>query len=82
MELAGINTQMPRHVVNAVASILAQDAKDLDGSSVLVFGVAYKKMWATCEKPQRLQSSKICKSVVPGAVPRPVGAEFSQDATP
>ena len=44
MELAGeINTQMPRHVVNAVASILAQDAKDLDGSSVLVLGVAYKK---------------------------------------
>ena len=44
VELAGeINTQMPRHVVNAVASILAQDAKDLDGSSVLVLGVAYKK---------------------------------------
>ncbi|MEC8251361.1 MAG: nucleotide sugar dehydrogenase, partial [Planctomycetota bacterium] len=44
VELAGeINTQMPRHVVNAVASVLAQDAKDLDGSSILVLGVAYKK---------------------------------------
>ena len=44
VELAGeINTKMPKHVVNAVASILDQDAKDLDGSSILVLGVAYKK---------------------------------------
>ena len=44
VELAGeINAQMPRHVVNTVASVLAQDARDLDGATVLVLGVAYKK---------------------------------------
>jgi UDP-N-acetyl-D-glucosamine dehydrogenase len=44
VELAGeINAQMPRHVVNSVASVLAQDARDLDGATVLVLGVAYKK---------------------------------------
>ena len=64
VELAGeINTQMPRHVVNAVASVLAQDAKDLVGSCLRAW--LTRKMWAMCERPQPLQSLKICKVVVP-----------------
>ena len=44
IELAGeINTAMPYHVVAAVASALNRHKKALNGSKVLVLGVAYKK---------------------------------------
>src|SRR5947207_12546555 len=44
IELAGeINTAMPYHVVNSVASALNKCRKALNGSKVLVLGVAYKK---------------------------------------
>jgi UDP-N-acetyl-D-glucosamine dehydrogenase len=44
IELAGeINTQMPYHVVAAVAKALNGHKKALNGSKVLVLGVAYKK---------------------------------------
>lgn len=44
IELAGqINTQMPYHVVQSVAKALNQRKKALNGSKVLVLGVAYKK---------------------------------------
>jgi UDP-N-acetyl-D-glucosamine dehydrogenase len=44
IELAGqINTDMPYHVVSAVASALNDRKKALNGASVLVLGVAYKK---------------------------------------
>ena len=44
IELAGeINTEMPYHVVRAVASALNRDKKPLNGSRVMVLGVAYKK---------------------------------------
>ena len=44
IELAGqINTEMPYQVVAAVASALNQRKKSLNGSKVLVLGVAYKK---------------------------------------
>ncbi len=44
IELAGeINTQMPYHVVGAVAKALNGHKKALNGSKVLVLGVAYKK---------------------------------------
>jgi UDP-N-acetyl-D-glucosamine dehydrogenase len=44
IELAGeINTAMPYHVVNAVASALNKHKKALNGSKVLVLGVAYKR---------------------------------------
>src|SRR5205807_983643 len=44
IELAGeINTAMPYHVVTAVASALNCHKKALNGSKVLVLGVAYKK---------------------------------------
>jgi UDP-N-acetyl-D-glucosamine dehydrogenase len=45
IELAGeINTAMPRHVVNEVAKALDRTArKGLNGTRVLVLGIAYKK---------------------------------------
>jgi UDP-N-acetyl-D-glucosamine dehydrogenase len=44
IELAGeVNTAMPYHVVESVASALNERQKPLKGSRVLVLGVAYKK---------------------------------------
>lgn len=44
IELAGeINTFMPYHVVNSVASALNDQRKALNGSRILVLGLAYKK---------------------------------------
>ncbi len=44
IELAGdINTSMPYHVVSSVAAVLNKRKKALNGSQVLVLGVAYKK---------------------------------------
>ena len=44
IELAGeVNTAMPYHVVDAVASALNDREKSLKGSKVLLLGVAYKK---------------------------------------
>jgi UDP-N-acetyl-D-glucosamine dehydrogenase len=44
IELAGeINAAMPYHVVDSVASALNRQGKTLNGSEVLVLGVAYKK---------------------------------------
>ncbi len=44
IELAGeINTAMPYHVVSAIAGALNRRRKALNGSQVLVLGVAYKK---------------------------------------
>jgi UDP-N-acetyl-D-glucosamine dehydrogenase len=44
IELAGeINTAMPYHVIAAVASALNDRKKALNGSRVLVLGLAYKK---------------------------------------
>jgi UDP-N-acetyl-D-glucosamine dehydrogenase len=44
IELAGeINTEMPYHVVNALAAALNEREKSIKGSKVLLLGVAYKK---------------------------------------
>jgi UDP-N-acetyl-D-glucosamine dehydrogenase len=44
IELAGeVNTNMPYHVVETVAEALNRQKKALNGSKVLVLGVAYKK---------------------------------------
>jgi UDP-N-acetyl-D-glucosamine dehydrogenase len=44
IELAGeINTEMPYHVVNAVASALNDRQKSIKGSKILLLGIAYKK---------------------------------------
>jgi UDP-N-acetyl-D-glucosamine dehydrogenase len=44
IELAGeINTEMPYHVVNAVAGALNDRQRSIKGSKILLLGVAYKK---------------------------------------
>jgi len=44
IELAGeVNTSMPYHVVSAVAAALNREKKALNGSRILILGVAYKK---------------------------------------
>ncbi len=44
IELAGeINTAMPYHVVDAIAAALNKQKKSLNGSKLLILGVAYKK---------------------------------------
>lgn len=44
IELAGeINASMPYHVIEAVSAALGQSKKALNGSKVLVLGLAYKK---------------------------------------
>ena len=44
IELAGeVNLSMPYHVVNSVAGALNRQKKSLNGSNVLVLGLAYKK---------------------------------------
>jgi len=44
IELAGeVNTEMPYYVVNKVADALNDHKKSLNGSSVLILGMAYKK---------------------------------------
>ncbi len=43
IKLAGeINTEMPRHVVNRVSMALNQDRKCVNGSRILILGMAYK----------------------------------------
>jgi UDP-N-acetyl-D-glucosamine dehydrogenase len=43
IELAGeINTAMPDHVVQKIASALNQEAKSIQGSKILLIGIAYK----------------------------------------
>jgi UDP-N-acetyl-D-glucosamine dehydrogenase len=44
IELAGeVNTAMPYHVVDAIAEALNSRRKSLNGSHILILGVAYKK---------------------------------------
>ncbi len=44
IELAGeVNTEMPHYVVNKVADALNDHKKSLNGSNVLILGMAYKK---------------------------------------
>jgi UDP-N-acetyl-D-glucosamine dehydrogenase len=44
IELAGeVNTAMPYHVVEAIATALNNHKKSLNGSKILILGVAYKK---------------------------------------
>lgn len=44
IELAGeVNSGMPQYVVNKIANALNQEKKSVNGSGILVMGVAYKK---------------------------------------
>ena len=62
IELAGeINTNMPYHVLASVASALNRHKKSLNGSRVLVLGVAYKKDIDDLRESPRSPSSNSCK---------------------
>ena len=39
---------MPQEVVNAIAEALKARGKAVDGSRILLLGMAYKKTWMTC----------------------------------
>jgi UDP-N-acetyl-D-glucosamine dehydrogenase len=44
IKLAGeINTSMPKHVINIISSGLNENKKSINGSKILIIGVAYKK---------------------------------------
>ncbi len=44
IKLAGeINTQMPKHVIDLVSSALNEFHKSINGSKILILGIAYKK---------------------------------------
>ena len=51
IKLAGeINTQMPMHVINLISSSLNSAKKSINGSSILIIGVAYKKDIDDCRE--------------------------------
>ena len=55
IKLAGeINTQMPKHVVDLIADSLNEHQKSLNGSKVLIVGVAYKKDIDDCRESPAL----------------------------
>ena len=55
IKLAGeINTQMPRHVVNLINSSLNTFQKSINGSTVLIVGVTYKKDIDDCRESPAL----------------------------
>ena len=56
IELAGeINTQMPEHVVARTAEALNRAKKPLNGSKILVLGLAYKKNIDDCRESPSLE---------------------------
>ena len=69
IKLAGeINTHMPRHVVELIISSLNDYQKSINGSKILIIGVAYKKDINDCREspaldiiqiPQRSRQSEI-----------------------
>jgi UDP-N-acetyl-D-glucosamine dehydrogenase len=55
IKLAGeINTQMPNHVVNMISSGLNKNQKSINGSKILIIGVAYKKDIDDCRESPAL----------------------------
>ena len=51
IKLAGeINTQMPMHVVRLISSSLNENQKSLNGSKILIIGVAYKNDIDDCRE--------------------------------
>ena len=60
IKLAGeINTQMPNHVVDLITDSLNKDQKALNGSKVLIIGVAYKKDIDDCRESPALDIIKL-----------------------
>ena len=55
IKLAGeINTQMPKHVIDLITESLNKHQKSLNGSKVLIVGVAYKKDIDDCRESPAL----------------------------
>ena len=55
IKLAGeINTQMPKHVINLISSSLNTVKKAINGSSILIIGVAYKANIDDCRESPAL----------------------------
>jgi UDP-N-acetyl-D-glucosamine dehydrogenase len=62
IKLAGeINTQMPRHVVELIISSLNDYQKSINGSKILIIGVAYKKDINDCRESPALDIIQILK---------------------
>ena len=60
IKLAGeINTQMPHHVINLIIDSLNKNQKALNGSKVLIIGVAYKKDIDDCRESPALDIIKL-----------------------
>ena len=55
IKLAGeINTQMPKHVIGLITSGLNKNQKSINGSEILIIGVAYKKNIDDCRESPSL----------------------------
>ena len=62
IKLAGeINTHMPRHVVELIISSLNDYQKSINGSKILIIGVAYKKDINDCRESPALDIIQILK---------------------
>jgi UDP-N-acetyl-D-glucosamine dehydrogenase len=62
IELAGeINSSMPEWVVNKVAVALNKQKKPLNGSKILIIGIAYKKNIDDCRESPSLELIKLLK---------------------
>ncbi len=60
IKLAGeINTSMPVHVVNLISSSLNKNKKSINGSKILIIGVAYKKDIDDCRESPALDVIKL-----------------------
>ena len=60
IKLAGeINTQMPHHIINLIIDSLNKNQKALNGSKVLIIGVAYKKDIDDCRESPALDIIKL-----------------------
>ncbi|MHC4065902.1 MAG: nucleotide sugar dehydrogenase [Planctomycetota bacterium] len=63
IELAGeINTQMPDYVIARTAEALNQSKKPINGSKILVLGLAYKKNVDDCRESPSLELIDMLKS--------------------
>jgi UDP-N-acetyl-D-glucosamine dehydrogenase len=64
IKLAGeINTQMPRHIVELIISSLNDFQKSINGSKILLIGVAYKKDIDDCRESPALDIIQILKEL-------------------
>ena len=64
IKLAGeINTHMPRHIVELIISSLNEHERSINGSKILIIGVAYKKDINDCRESPALDIIQILKEL-------------------